>query len=131
MSLPNRAFEKVFSQIFVFNLLYEDTEVDYRYLNLQETDRVLSIAGAGCGVAGLLSFNPRSIDVVDRNLAHLSLSAVKMLAPRYLGYDDFYQLLGYGKHENSRQLLTPMMQFPHIPESIKNYWHKNSHILVK
>ena len=62
---------------------------------------MLTISGAGCGTAALLSYNPRAIDVVDSNLSHLSLSAIKILAPRYLSYDEFYRLFAYDKSERS------------------------------
>lgn len=131
MVLPSLAFESIFSRLFVFNLLYEDSEVDFRYLDLGDTDRVLSIAGAGCGVAGLTAFHPLSIDVVDRNRAHLSLSAIKMLAPRSIDYEDFYQLLGHGTHPRSRELLRTILDSAPVPDHIKSYWQRHRWIFAR
>jgi S-adenosylmethionine-diacylglycerol 3-amino-3-carboxypropyl transferase len=131
MVKPRIAFESIFSKIFVYNLLYEDTDVDFRHLDLGKDDRVLSIAGAGCGVAGLTAFGPRSIDVVDRNLSHLSLAAVKMMAPRFLDYEDFYQLLGHGRHKRSRELLLQVVRASDAPSAILDHWRRNSWIFLR
>jgi S-adenosylmethionine-diacylglycerol 3-amino-3-carboxypropyl transferase len=130
MLFHHALFEHIFSRIFVYNMLFEDSDVDCRYLRLDSTDRVLSISGGGCGVAALLAFQPESIDVVDSNLAHLSLAAVKMLAPRYLSYEDFYQLLGYGKTERAREFLDVILHDEQIPDAIRRYWQKNEHIFT-
>ena len=55
-------FQKTFSRLFVYNILFEDAEVDGRFLELDEDSTVLSISAAGCGVASMLRFQPRSID---------------------------------------------------------------------
>ena len=51
-ALLDGAFEQVFARTFVYNILFEDAEVDERFLGLDESSRVLAISGAGCGVAG-------------------------------------------------------------------------------
>lgn len=131
MSVFNSAFGKIFSNVFVYNILFEDSETDCKYMNLEKESKVLTIAGAGCGVAALLSYHPQSIDVVDSNLSHLSLSAIKMLAPRYLSYDDFYQLFGYGKSDRAREMVFSMLQDDCLPHCIKNYWQKKYDLFLK
>lgn len=125
MSAIDSFFEKIFSKVFVYNILFEDSEIDCKYISLGRDSKVLTIAGAGCGVAALLAYNPQLIDVVDSNLSHLALSAIKMLAPRYLTYDDFYQLFGYGKSDRAREMVFSILEDDYIPDRIRSYWQKN------
>jgi S-adenosylmethionine-diacylglycerol 3-amino-3-carboxypropyl transferase len=58
--LLDRAYQRLFSKLFVYNILYEDSEVDEAFLGVDGASRVLGIAGAGCGVANHLSAGARS-----------------------------------------------------------------------
>ena len=130
-SILNAAFEQLFARTFVYNILFEDSDVDCRYLDLPPQSRVLSIAGAGCGVAALPSFSVESLDIVDSNLAHLSLTALKTLAPRYLTYDDFFELLGHGRSSRAKQMIEPIMLDKCIPENIRRYWRRNTKMFAR
>ena len=96
-NIRDTVFQNVFQNLFVYNILFEDTEVDEKYLGVDDTSSVFSITGAGCGVAGLLSKNPRRIDAIDINKHHLALCCLKITAARYLQpYSLFYDLCGRG-----------------------------------
>jgi S-adenosylmethionine-diacylglycerol 3-amino-3-carboxypropyl transferase len=97
LGVRDRAFQRVFANTFVYNILFEDAEVDETLLDLGPDATVLSISGAGCGVAGMVSRQPRSIDAVDINHHHLALTALKCAAAVHSeSYTDFYDLLGRG-----------------------------------
>ena len=90
MRVADEAFEGVFKHLFVYNMLFEDTEIDEGFLEVDETSRVLGISGAGCGIAGHLSRRPQSIDAVDINARHLAITALKVSAARELeSYEEF------------------------------------------
>ncbi|MEM7676031.1 MAG: DUF3419 family protein, partial [Myxococcota bacterium] len=82
--LRDIAFQRMFSGLFVYNILFEDSELDDRFLEIDERSDVLSITGAGCGVATMVSRQPRTIDAVDINKHHLALSALKITAAQRL-----------------------------------------------
>src|ERR1700722_17092909 len=63
----DRAFQQLFRHLFVYNMLFEDTEVDELFLGVGPDSRILGISGAGCGIANHVSRRPRSIDAVDIN----------------------------------------------------------------
>ncbi|MEO1269252.1 MAG: DUF3419 family protein [Myxococcota bacterium] len=124
MRLRDLTFQRAFSKLFVYNILYEDAEVDERYLNIDEDSRVLSISGAGCGVAGMVSRRPRSLDVVDINGHHLALSALKITAAQRLtSYDTFYQLLGHGRVAKPWKVIKPLTAY--MPRWVSSYWRRH------
>jgi len=120
-SARDRLFISVFSRLFVFTILLEDTEVEERFFQVDERSRVLGVSAAGCGLAGLLARHPERIDAVDSNAHHLSLAALKMSAAQRLErYDDLLALFGAGRHPEAgdvvARLATP------LPDWMRWYW---------
>ncbi len=123
-SLRDRAFQATFARMFVYNILFEDTEVDERYLGVGEDSTILGITGAGCGIAGLLSRRPRSIDAVDINRQHLALAALKAAAAQRLSsYATFYDLFGRGWHADPAGPIARAASG--LPSWIQAYWRRN------
>ena len=122
--MKDKTFELAFSNMFVYNVLFEDSDVDGRYLGVDEASTVLSISAAGCGVAGMLRFHPKSIDAVDINHHHLALAALKMAAARNVRhYGTFYDLFGRGLHPRPEAALAPALET--LPPWIQRYWRRH------
>lgn len=124
MSLRNFAFQRAFSKMFVYNILFEDSESDERYLGVDESSSILSITGAGCGVASMMSRQPRRLDAVDINRHHLALAGLKVLgAQRLADYDLFYQLLGRGWLADPEDTVGRLAGF--MPGWMGQYWKRH------
>ncbi len=103
MHFADKAYQQLFRHLFVYNMLFEDTEVDERFLGVGPESRILGISGAGCGIANHLSRRPRRIDAVDINARHLAITALKTASARDLtSYDEFYTLWGHGFARSTR-----------------------------
>lgn len=126
MRASDAAFQSVFRRTFVYNTLWEDTEVDERYLDLDERSRVLSITGAGCGVAGMVSARPVSMDMCDINRHHLALSALKTAGAQHIESQAlFYDLFGRGWHADPRTALGTFIDV--LPAWMQRYWKRHWH----
>jgi S-adenosylmethionine-diacylglycerol 3-amino-3-carboxypropyl transferase len=124
MNLRDVAFQNAFSKLFVYNILFEDAEVDERFLGVEEDSSVLSITGAGCGVAGMVSRRPRTMDAVDINPHHLALSALKVTAAQRLApYHTFYDLLGHGSVHNPKEVISQIAHY--MPRWVQKYWKRH------
>lgn len=125
MQLRDNAFQKAFSRLFVYNILFEDSEVDERFLGINEDSSVLGISGAGCGIAGLISGRPRRVDTVDINKHHLALTALKVTAAqRMRSYSEFYDLFGRGWSVSPKQAIPQLTD--HLPRWIQRYWKRHA-----
>lgn len=125
MAVRDQAFQKVFASTFVYNILFEDAEVDERYLGLSEDSTVLGITGAGCGFAGMMSRTPARVDAVDINKHHLALAALKMQAARRTDdYETFYDLFGRGWSPDPEATVRPLVQ--ELPDWMQRYWRKRA-----
>lgn len=124
MRLADRIFQRMFSRTFVYNILYEDSEVDERFLGIDEASSVLGISGAGCRIAGHLSQRPRRIDAVDINPFHLALTALKVSAAQRLeSYVTFYDLFGRGWHPRPERMIGKLV-LP-LPDWVQAHWRRN------
>jgi len=125
VQLRDNAFQKAFSRLFVYNILFEDSEVDERFLGVNEDSSVLGISGAGCGMAGLISGRPRRVDTVDINRHHLALTALKVTAAqRMRSYSEFYDLFGRGWSVAPKQAIPQLTD--HLPRWIQRYWKRHA-----
>jgi S-adenosylmethionine-diacylglycerol 3-amino-3-carboxypropyl transferase len=122
-------FHATWKRLFVYNILFEDSEVDEAFLGIDERSRVLSISGAGCGVASMLTSRPAKMDVCDINRHHLALTALKCEALRRAGsYGLFYDLFGRGWHPDPEPAVRHLAS--HLPTWMQKHW-KESHGLFR
>ena len=124
MRLRDTLYQHAFSRLFVYNILWEDTEVDERFLQINESSRVLGISGSGCGLAGMMSARPERIDAVDINRHHLALTALKMTATRHpLSYGAFYDLFGRGWAAQPALMVASVAA--ELPQYMQKYWKQH------
>lgn len=126
----NVVFWEVFSRLPVFTILFEDTDVDDAYFEVDEDSRILAVSAAGCGLAGHLARNPRRIDAVDGNPHHLALAALKIEGARKLAsLDDLYALFGLGRHAEAERVVTEICQ--DLPPWIQRYWRSRHRVFQR
>lgn len=124
MALRDKLFQSTFSKLFVYNILWEDAEVDERYLGVDENSAILCISAAGCGAAGYLAGRPQRIDAVDINPHHLSLAALKMSgAQRMESYSQFYDLFGRGWSSDPERSVRRLADT--LPRWMQRYWKRH------
>ena len=129
MRVADEAFQQLFRHLFVYNMLFEDTEVDEKFLQVGSSSRILGISGAGCGIAGHLSRQPQSIDAVDINARHLAITALKASAARELvSYEEFYQVWGHGTHAQPERLTGRLTE--RLPRWLQHHWRANYRIFA-
>jgi S-adenosylmethionine-diacylglycerol 3-amino-3-carboxypropyl transferase len=121
LRLQDRAYERVFSLLLVYTILFEDNERDLEFLALGEGDHVFMVAGAGCGVAACLAAAPARVDVVDFNRKHLAVTALKVNAARAMrSYDEFHELLARGRHPRPREVVGRLAR--DLPPKCAAFW---------
>lgn len=122
-------FHLTWKRLFVYNILFEDAEVDDAFLGLDERSRVLAISGAGCGVAGMLAAGPARIDVCDINPHHLALTGLKCEAlRRSSSYASFYDLFGRGWHPEPEKVVQRLAEG--LPRWMQKHW-RDRHVLFQ
>jgi len=78
----------------IFTMSWEDPECDRRALEIQPTDRLVTVTSGGCNTLAFLLEDPMDIYAVDINPAQSFVLELKMAAMRRLQHAEFLEFLG-------------------------------------
>ena len=64
--------------VIAYSMLWEDSEVLVKALEINKNDNVISVASSGCNVLALLLQEPKSITAIDLNPAQIHFFKLKI-----------------------------------------------------
>lgn len=113
--MHNRAFGMLARRNLLYNACWEDPLLDRVALDLDEDDRVVVIASAGCNALDYVLAGAGRVDAVDTNPCQVALLELKLAGIRSLSWHDFFDLFGRGGsihgdemyHDTLRRQLSP------------------------
>jgi len=76
----------------VFNMSWEDPEMDRRAFNLTPADTVVSISSAGCNPLNFLCQSPKKLISIDGNPAQNAILELKLAGIATLDHDTFFDI---------------------------------------
>ena len=112
---------------FVYSLSWEDPDLDFKYLNV-ENDNVLMITTGGCNILNTLIKNPKKIVSVDISKNQNALLDLKLSAIKNLDYESFWLLFGKGKIRHFTYIYENILRKDLQLESSKQFWDSNKQI---
>lgn len=119
--LLERLFTLWFARL-VYTQIWEDPRVDREAMALTPGSRIVAIGSAGCNALAYLADDPASIDVVDLNKAHLSLTRLKVAAMRHLpDHDAALRFLGAADRADNLDLYREHVA-PHLDRATRAFW---------
>jgi len=98
MSLP-----KLFQKKLIYNISWEDYDLDIRLLRMDSNSRLLTIASAGDHLLNYLSTDVSFIHGVDINPAQIALVELKQILLKHMDYQVWWELFGEGSSANTVQ----------------------------
>ena len=107
----------------VFNMSWEDPEMDRRAFRITPDDTVISISSAGCNPLNFLCQNPKKLISVDGNPAQNAILELKLAAIATLDHETFFDIFAarrpsvVAKHYKSR--LRPLLS-----DKARQFWDK-------
>ena len=121
--LENELAKTINTDQIAYSMLWEDSNILIKALEINSDDNVLSITSAGCNVLSLLLQNPKSITAIDLNPAQTNLFRLKIAAIKFLTHKEFLSLFGFSKSINAIEVFTKLS--PNLDEITKNYFNNN------
>ncbi|KAL1976867.1 hypothetical protein VTN31DRAFT_3149 [Thermomyces dupontii] len=118
-----------FNNEYIYAFNWEDPRVDHELLNISTDDVILAITSAGDNILDYLQRSPRRIHAVDLNPNQNHLLELKVAAFSALGYKDFWQIFGEGKHPQFRELLLTKLS-PHLSSQAFQFWLEHTHVFT-
>ena len=124
--IDQRVFNAIYSRSLVYNTCWEDPAVDRQALRLGPDDTVLVITSAGCNALDYALCGPARVHAVDANPRQTALLELKLSALHHLGYEDFFQLFGHGRHPRFEALYRDALRSGLSPFA-RGFWDRRNH----
>ncbi len=116
-------FNFIHSNFLVYNICWEDSDVDRQLLQINADTSLLTITSAGCNVLNYLLDNPKSVHSVDINPKQTALLELKVAFIKYGDYDLFFSFFGDGKTEHYKQGYQKVQEY--LSPTSQNFWDKH------
>lgn len=121
----NREFlEKLIFSGIVFNMSWEDPEMDRRAFNLTDQDTVISITSAGCNPLNFLCQSPKRLISIDLNPAQNAILELKLAAIATLDHDRFFDIFAARRPAAAAEAYRTHLR-PHISRRSQEFWDRN------
>jgi betaine lipid synthase len=111
-----------FGKTFIYNISFEDPDLDRRHLSIGAGDRVLMLTSGGCNAFEWLLADAH-VTTVDINPCQNFLMELKCAVVEALGDSDIWKVLGEGRHENGRQIFEEELQWRLSPPA-RDFWRR-------
>jgi len=122
----DRLFTAWFDRL-VYPQIWEDPEVDIHALQINQNSRIFTISSGGCNVLNYLTEQPKSIEVVDLNEAHIALIKLKLTAIEHLpSYESFFDFFGRADLVKNLDRYEAYIK-PHLDTQTLAYWESREH----
>ena len=108
----------------VFNMSWEDPEMDRRAFNLTPDDVVVSISSAGCNPLNFLCQSPRRLISIDGNPAQNAILELKLAALAALDYETFFDIFAARRPAVITALYRTHLR-PRLSTRSQGFWDEN------
>lgn len=114
----------------VFNMSWEDPEMDRRAFQLTSDDAVISITSAGCNPLNFLCQNPRRLISIDGNPAQNAVLEMKLACIRALPHETFADIFAARNPRVVTPLYRPLLR-AHLSQPAQRFWDSNLWMLAR
>jgi S-adenosylmethionine-diacylglycerol 3-amino-3-carboxypropyl transferase len=108
----------------VFNMSWEDPEMDREAFQLTADDVVISISSAGCNPLNFLCQSPRELISVDSNPAQNAILELKLAGIRTLDHATFFDIFAARRPAVITSVYRTHLR-PHISPRSQAFWDKH------
>ena len=114
----------------VFNMSWEDPEMDRRAIRITPDDTVISITSAGCNPLNFLCQRPRKLISIDSNPAQTALLELKLAGIAALDYESFFDIFAARNPARITQVYRTRLR-AHLSDRARAFWDKNLWIVYR
>jgi len=116
--------ERLVFQGIVFNMSWEDPEMDRQALRVGPGDTVISISSAGCNPLNFLCQNPERLITIDGNPAQNAVVELKLAAIEALDHETFFDIFAARRPAVVSRVYRPLLR-PRLSDRSREFWDKN------
>ena len=132
MAVPTKRslLERIIFDGIVFNMSWEDPEMDRRAFQITPDDAVVSITSAGCNPLNLLCQRPRRLICVDGNPAQNAMMELKLAAIATVDHELFFDIFAARRPERVRGVYADKLR-PLLSPGAQRFWDSRLRVIAK
>ncbi len=108
----------------VFNMSWEDPEMDRRAFQITPEDNAISITSAACNPLNILCQNPKSLTCVDGNPAQNAILELKLATILEMDHEAFFDIFAARRPSRILPVYAGKLR-PHLSKRSQKFWDKN------
>lgn len=116
-------FHFIHSNFLVYNICWEDSDIDRHLLQINSESSLFTITSAGCNVLNYLLDNPKSVHCVDINPKQTALLELKVALIKNGDFQLFFEFFGMGKTHNYKTGYLTIKEF--LSPASQKFWDKH------
>ena len=120
LSLPKIWFNFIHSNFLVYNICWEDSDIDRELLQINAQTELLTITSAGCNVLNYLLDSPKSIHCIDINPKQTALLEFKVALIIKGDHKVFFEFFGKGQSKDYKEVYKVIRE--HLSTSSQSFW---------
>lgn len=124
VSASRDRLERLVFRGIVFNMSWEDPEMDRQAFNLTPQDTVISISSAGCNPLNFLCQSPKRLISIDGNPAQNAILELKLAAIKTLDHATFFDIFAARNPSVVTKVYRCKLR-PNISPRSQDFWDKN------
>lgn len=125
MSFTQKLFNRIHSSQLIYNICWEDPDIDRSLMQLDPNARVLMITSAGCNALCYLLDEPKHISCIDMNHRQNAVLALKIALIKHTDFDTLFDFFGKGYHPNAKEIYFSRLRNSLEDERYKSFWDKH------
>ncbi len=126
MAVPTKRslLERMVFHGIVFNMSWEDPEMDRQAFRLTSDDTVISISSAGCNPLNFLCQSPKQLISIDGNPAQNAVLELKLATIARLDHDTLFDIFAARRPARVLDVYRPHLR-PLLSPQSREFWDKN------
>ncbi|MGD8450770.1 MAG: BtaA family protein [Phycisphaerae bacterium] len=132
MPLPTKRnlLERMVFRGIVFNMSWEDPEMDRQAFKLTSEDTVISISSAGCNPLNFLCQSPKKLISIDGNPAQNAILELKLAALKTLDYETFFDIFAARRPNVITRVYRGRLR-PLLSQTSRDFWDKRLWMIAR
>ena len=116
-------FKRVHGNNLIYNVCWEDPEVDRYVLNFTTESKIAMITSAGCNALDYLLDDVAEINCIDMNPRQNAVLELKKVLIKHANFSDLFDFFGRGVHSHAEQLYRDELR-EHLSKPARKIWDK-------
>lgn len=125
MSITQKLFQRIHNSQLIYNICWEDPEIDRALMQLNASSKIAMITSAGCNALCYLIDKPALISCVDLNYRQNAVLDLKTVLIKHTNHQQLFNFFGKGFDSDAKNIYAKQLR-PHLRDPLfVHFWDQH------